>query len=330
MVLDGAGARESRSQRREPLRERIQIFARVGVHIRADHADAETHPSLAAWEGPGVAGGSYLAAHNQVQAVGIIVWGKEVIFCAIAIAFVAFVQAGARGERAGEAASVYHDGRAPFASAIAMILRDDANDAAILYNGALHRGVWVNFGASGHGAPGDVLVDAAHVQDTADGFDVLEMRLSSWREEGDAANRIVQVGGDAQRDHITDPASAARMNGIPDFLLALQHGDPRPTFSGGLRRAESGRPATDYQYIICACLIPLARLFHHRRRHRCPPRFMDSYAGVLSQPPTSVYTIFATILHRQARWPTCGKRNVPSCGSVRVCRTLLQSRVCLG
>ena len=80
-------------------------------------------------------------------------------------------------------ASITHR-RAPLAHAVAMVLGDDADDAAILDDRPLDRRVGVNLGARRDGAPGEMLVDAAHIQHAADGVGVVEARLAVGREEG--------------------------------------------------------------------------------------------------------------------------------------------------
>src|SRR5262249_27638762 len=69
MILQRAGATEGGREAGEPLGEGIEILARVGRHIRANHADPQAHATVAAREGPGVARWRDLAAHDEVEAL---------------------------------------------------------------------------------------------------------------------------------------------------------------------------------------------------------------------------------------------------------------------
>src|SRR5580765_740245 len=62
-------------------------------------------------------------------------------------------------------------------------------------------------------------------------------------------NWMIEVFGNTDRLHVGDPASAAGMYGVADFLLALENGNLRACRGSRLRRAQSGRSTTNDQYI---------------------------------------------------------------------------------
>src|SRR5256885_437505 len=94
-----------------------------------------------------------------------------------------------------------------------------------------------------------MLVEAAHVHNAGNSRVVAQQHFTLWRDKIYPGYWMVEVTGDGQRLHITDPAATTCMNGIAYFVVALQHVYPHalPGSSSGSRQAR--RPST-YNYNI--------------------------------------------------------------------------------
>src|SRR5262249_23222517 len=147
VILQGTCTGKCGRERRQAFGEAVEILTGVRVHVGANDANAEAHTSLAAGKRPGIAGGRGLAAHDETERGWIMIGGREIILGTVAVALESAAQSGARNERARKTAGIDDHGRTPLAYSVAVIFRDDANDASTLDDWRLHRRVWVDLDA---------------------------------------------------------------------------------------------------------------------------------------------------------------------------------------
>src|SRR5713101_1908939 len=94
-----------------------------------------------------------------------------------------------------------------------------------------------------------MLLEAAHVHDAGDGGVVAQQHFTLWRDKIYAGYWMVEMLGDGQRLHVTDPTTTTCMNGIAYFIVALQdvYLHSLPGSRSGSRQA--CWPSTYNQYI---------------------------------------------------------------------------------
>ncbi len=80
---------------------------------------------------------------------------------------------------------------------------------------------------------GEVLVQPAHIDNTGNRRSIAQGNLSMGRDKIYLLDWMVEMLGNVQRHHIADPAAAAGMDGIANFMLAFENQRSRTLLSCG-------------------------------------------------------------------------------------------------
>src|SRR5712692_2764101 len=186
-----------------------------------EYANAEAHPTIATGESPGIAFGGKFTTHDQVQFILGIVRRVQVVFGAVAIAMKRFTDICSHADMPREAAGIDGDGSRQADTLSDMVPGGDAQHAPIFSDGLLDDMAHAQDGARGDGAAGKMRVEAAHVHNAGDGGVVAQQHFTLWRNKIYAGYWMVEMLGDGQRLHVTDPTTTTCMNGIAYFIVAL-------------------------------------------------------------------------------------------------------------
>src|SRR5579883_3180862 len=98
-----------------------------------------------------------------------------------------------------------------------------------------------------HSAAREMLIHPAHIDHAGDGRIIAQGYFAMRREKKDTGDRVIEVLWNAERLHILDPASAAGMHWIANFVLTLQHQRARALAGGSFGGREARRPAAHNQ-----------------------------------------------------------------------------------
>jgi hypothetical protein len=209
-----------------------------------EDAYTQADATIAAREDPGIAVRGVFAAHDQVEFILGIVGCIHIIFGPVSISVKGLTHRGTYTYMAREATRIDGDGSAHGIALIDMILNGYATDAIIFYEGLLDGMIYAEDGSSGHRPARQMLVDATYIQYTGDPRIIVKGNLAVWRDKIDCIDRMIEVFWDIERLHIAHPASAARMNGVTNFVLALQDEHVRTLARGGFASRQTGGSTT--------------------------------------------------------------------------------------
>src|SRR5579859_6891289 len=105
-----------------------------------------------------------------------------------------------------------------------MILRHHAHDApvfATILQRLLYRMAHPDSRTRLHSAASQMLIDAAHIEHTSNGWVIRQWHLSLRRNKDHLWNRMIEVLRYRQSLHIANPATTTRMHGIANLILTL-------------------------------------------------------------------------------------------------------------
>src|SRR5579883_1025017 len=193
VVLQRTGIFKTRRQLRDTLHNAIQIEAGIVITIRMQDTHSQAHPSVATRKRPGIAMGREGTPHDQEELVLGIIGRVEVVLRTIPIAVKGLTHLGPHADMTRETTGI--DGHVgvqadPLAN---MILRGDACNLPILQQGLLDGMPDTDRCAGRYCASGQMLIHAAHVDDTGYRGIVLERHFTMRREKYDFANGVIEL-----------------------------------------------------------------------------------------------------------------------------------------
>src|SRR5437588_2823148 len=143
-------------------------------------AYAQSHPTIAARKNPGIAVGSKLTAHNQVEFVLGIIRCIHIIFGPVAITMEGLTHRGTHAHMSREATCIDGDSGPQGIALIDMIFNSHATDAIIFHESLLNCMIYREDGTGSHPTARKVLVDAAHMYPACDPWRIVERHLAIW------------------------------------------------------------------------------------------------------------------------------------------------------
>jgi len=207
-------------------------------------ADADADAMVAPGEDPGVAGGGDAAADEEEHVALVAVGGVEIVFRADAEAAEAGV------EEDGAVAGGVDGGRGlPGDGLVEGVAAGGSGDAAAGFEKAGDGGGETELGTGGDGLFGEVLVEAADVEDAEVGLVVGEDGFSGGGEEAEAADGMREAVGDVEGAEFAEEAAAGGADGSADFLILFDEEDGTAARGGGMGGGEAGGSSTGDQDI---------------------------------------------------------------------------------
>ncbi len=229
-----------------------------------DDADADADAVIAVGGSPRIAGGRECAANDADSFALVVMRGVHVVFCADAETLEAFVESGALGYGGTIARGVNGETGANVGLDTAHVFGADADDGAIFGNDVSGGGAHAELRAGINGTLGEILKNAAHVQDAGKGGGILARDDAVCRMHAPALEWMVEVGGDAEFDGIADECSARSASRGADFGVGLENDDGAATRRERFGGSETaGTASCNYDIILhghLRCSFPTARL----------------------------------------------------------------------
>ncbi len=207
-------------------------------------ADADADAMVAPREDPGVAGGGDATADQEEHVALVAVGGVEIVLRADAEA----AEAGVEEDRP-VAGGVDGGGRLPGDGLVERVAASGSGDAAAGFQEAGDGGGEAELGAGGDGLFGEVLVEAADVEDAEVGLVVGEDGFDGGGEEAEAADGMGEAVGDVEGAEFAAEAAARGADGAADFLVLFDEEDGSAARGGGTSGGEAGGSATGDQDI---------------------------------------------------------------------------------
>lgn len=207
-------------------------------------ADADADAMVAPGEDPGVASGGDAAADEEEHVALVAVGGVEIVFRTDAEAAETGVE-----EDGAVAGGVDGGGGLPGDSLIEGVAAGGAGDAAVGFEKAGDGGRQAQLGTGGDGLCGEVLVEAADIEDAEVGLVVGEDGFGRGGEEAEAADGMGEAVGDVEGAEFAEEAAAGGADGSADFLVLFDEEDGAATGGGGMGGGEAGGSAPGDQDI---------------------------------------------------------------------------------